>query len=142
MGEVYLARDHELHRTVAVKVLPADVTADPQRVERFEREARAVAALNHPHICQLYDVGPNYLVMEFVDGAPIRPPDDAAYVPAVARALGHAGLGQVDEAFALLERAVDAHEAWLTVSRTSFPTLDDLRPDPRFAALRRRIGLT
>jgi hypothetical protein len=136
MGEVYRATDTRLGRTVAIRVSRDEFS------ERFEREARAVAALNHPHICQLYDVGPNYLVMEFVDGAPIRPPDDAAYVPAVARALGHAGLGQVDEAFALLERAVDAHEAWLTVSLTSFPTLDDLRPDPRFAALRRRIGLT
>ena len=42
--------------------------------ERFEREARAVAALNHPHICQPYDVGPNYLVMEFIDGAPLKGP--------------------------------------------------------------------
>jgi serine/threonine protein kinase len=42
--------------------------------ERFEREARVVAALNHPHICQLYDVGPNYLVMEFVEGAPLKGP--------------------------------------------------------------------
>jgi tetratricopeptide (TPR) repeat protein len=63
------------------------------------------------------------------------------YVPAVALALGHAGLGQVDEAFALLDRAVDAHEAWLTYSLTDFPTLDDLSPDPRFQELRRRIGL-
>jgi len=69
MGEVYKARDTRLGRLVAIKV------SKEQFSERFEREARAVAALNHPHICQLYDVGPNYLVMEFVDGVPIRPVD-------------------------------------------------------------------
>jgi len=57
MGEVYKARDTRLDRTVAIKVLPADVAADPDLRARFEREARAVAALNHPHICALYDVG-------------------------------------------------------------------------------------
>jgi len=62
MGEVYKARDTRLDRMVAVKV------SREQFSERFEREARAVAALNHPHICQLYDVGPNYLVMEYLDG--------------------------------------------------------------------------
>ena len=62
MGEVYKARDTRLDRVVAIKVSAAQFT------ERFEREARAVAALNHPHICTLYDVGPDYLVMEFVDG--------------------------------------------------------------------------
>src|SRR5262245_13130877 len=67
MGEVYRAKDTRLGRDVAIKV-----TSD-RFSERFEREARAVAALNHPNICQLYDVGPNYLVMEFVDGAPIAP---------------------------------------------------------------------
>ena len=69
MGEVYKARDTRLDRTVAVK------TSKTEFSERFEREARAVAALNHPNICQLYDVGPNYLVMEFVDGTPVAPPD-------------------------------------------------------------------
>jgi Tol biopolymer transport system component/tRNA A-37 threonylcarbamoyl transferase component Bud32 len=69
MGAVYKARDTRLDRTVAVKV------SQTQFSERFEREARAVAALNHPNICQLYDVGENYLVMEFVDGAPISPSD-------------------------------------------------------------------
>ena len=68
MGEVYKARDTRLNRIVAIKV------SQEQFSERFEREARAVAALNHPHICQLYDVGPNYLVMEFVEGAPLKGP--------------------------------------------------------------------
>src|SRR5215471_18601714 len=68
MGEVYSASDTRLQRTVAVKV-----SAD-QFSERFEREARAVAALNHSHICQLYDVGPNYLVMEYIDGRPLKGP--------------------------------------------------------------------
>ncbi len=57
MGEVYKARDTRLDRTVAIKVLPAQLAADPQFRDRFDREARAVAALNHPHICALYDVG-------------------------------------------------------------------------------------
>src|SRR5260221_1738118 len=68
MGEVYKARDTRLDRIVAIKV------SREQFSERFEREARAVAALNHPHICQLYDVGPNYLVMEFVEGTPLAGP--------------------------------------------------------------------
>jgi serine/threonine protein kinase/Tol biopolymer transport system component len=65
MGEVWKARDTRLDRTVAIKVSAEKFNA------RFEREARAVAALNHPNICQLYDVGPDYLVLEYVDGAPI-----------------------------------------------------------------------
>lgn len=68
MGEVYRAEDTRLHRTVAVKV------STEQFTERFEREARAVAALNHSNICQIYDVGPNYLVMEYVDGQPLKGP--------------------------------------------------------------------
>src|SRR5580658_7987557 len=68
MGEVYKARDTRLDRIVAVKVSKTEFS------ERFEREARAIATLNHPHICQLYDVGPNYLVMEYVEGAPLKGP--------------------------------------------------------------------
>ena len=70
MGEVYKARDTRLDRVVAIKVSQAQFSA------RFGREARAVAALNHQNVCQLYDVGPDYLVMEFVDGAPIAAPDN------------------------------------------------------------------
>ena len=68
MGEVYKARDTRLDRIVAIKISAAQFT------ERFEREARAVAALNHPNICQLYDVGPNYLVMEFIEGTQLKGP--------------------------------------------------------------------
>jgi serine/threonine protein kinase len=68
MGEVYRARDTRLDRIVAIKF------SKEQFSERFGHEARAVAALNHPHICQLYDVGPNYLVMEFVEGSPLKGP--------------------------------------------------------------------
>src|ERR1700756_4570112 len=72
MGEVYRARDARIARDVAVKVLPPDAAAQSDRRQRFEREAKAVARLNHPHICALYDVGRQddveYLVMEFLDG--------------------------------------------------------------------------
>jgi Tol biopolymer transport system component/predicted Ser/Thr protein kinase len=72
MGEVYKARDTRLERIVAIKVLPAHVAGAPEARQRFEREARAVAALNHPNICALYDVGRDqdvdFLVMEYVEG--------------------------------------------------------------------------
>jgi serine/threonine-protein kinase len=88
MGEVYRARDTRLGRNVAIKVLPQAFADDPDRVRRFVQEARAVAALNHPYICQIYDVarldpettvepGPSYLVLEYVEGTPLTGPLDA-----------------------------------------------------------------
>src|SRR5579862_3366785 len=74
MGQVYKARDTRLDRIVAIKI------SNQQFTERFEHEARAVAALNHPNICTLYDVGPNYLVMEYIEGESPKGPmplDDA-----------------------------------------------------------------
>jgi serine/threonine protein kinase/Tol biopolymer transport system component len=72
MGEVYQARDPRLDRIVAIKVLPSSRADDPERLERFDREARAVAALSHPNICAIFDVGHAegvaYLVMEYLDG--------------------------------------------------------------------------
>jgi eukaryotic-like serine/threonine-protein kinase len=72
MGEVYRARDTRLERTVAIKVLPADLSSDPDRRERFDREARAISSLNHPHICILHDIGnqdgTSFLVMEYLEG--------------------------------------------------------------------------
>jgi eukaryotic-like serine/threonine-protein kinase len=112
MGEVYKARDTRLDRTVAVKILPEEFAADPDRRVRFEREARAAAALNHPHICDLYDVGEasdptsptssaaiRFLVMEYLDGqtlaerlvrGPLPPSDVLRCAIELADALDHA----------------------------------------------------
>ncbi len=68
MGEVYKARDTRLDRTVAIKVLPEHIAQREDLRARFEREARAVASLNHPHICTLHDIGPGYMVMELIEG--------------------------------------------------------------------------
>jgi serine/threonine-protein kinase len=90
MGEVYRARDTRLGRDVALKILPDSVAADPDRLARFEREARVLASLNHPNIAAIYGVEHRAIVMELVDGrtladllrsaggepAPL-PPDDA-----------------------------------------------------------------
>jgi len=72
MGEVYKAKDTRLDRTVAIKVLPEHLAESPERKARFEREAKAISQLNHPHICTLYDVGEqdgiDFIVMEYIEG--------------------------------------------------------------------------
>src|SRR5579864_3319274 len=72
MGEVYRARDTRLDRTVAIKILATHLSSSPELKQRLEREARAISSLNHPHICQLYDIGSQdgaqFLVMEFLEG--------------------------------------------------------------------------
>jgi serine/threonine protein kinase len=74
MGEVYRARDTKLDRKVAIKVLPAALAQDPERLARFEREAKVLAALNHPNIAQIYGVEERALVMELVPGEPLKGP--------------------------------------------------------------------
>ena len=91
MGEVYRAHDTRLNRTVAIKI------STEYLPDRFQREAHAIAALNHPNICQIYDIGDNYLVMEFVDGAPIGLVNDP---PAL-----------LDLALQITDALVAAHEA-------------------------------
>src|SRR6185436_9225510 len=108
MGEVYLALDTRLGRSVAIKVLGDEVAKDPESRERFEREARAVASLSHPHVCTLFDVGQEgdvpYLVMEYVPGPTLAdrlregqlPGDDALrYGEQISRALAAAHERQI-----------------------------------------------
>src|SRR5438876_12253501 len=76
MGEVFLAQDTRLERKAAIKFLPAEMAADPERRTRFLNEAKAASALNHPHVCIVYDVGETddglpFIAMEFVEGRPL-----------------------------------------------------------------------
>ncbi len=76
MGEVYLAQDTKLDRKVALKILPAELAANQDRMRRFVQEAKAAAALNHPNIATIHEIGEsdgvNYRAMEFIDGATLR----------------------------------------------------------------------
>ena len=113
MGEVYLARDPQVDRDVAIKV------SSSQFSERFEREARAVAALNHPNICTLFDVGPNYLVMEFIEG------------PTLAERIKERPLS-IEESFAIARQIAGAlehaHEKGI-IHRDLKPANVKVRPD-------------
>src|SRR5713226_4640497 len=97
MGEVYRAKDTRLERVVALKVLPDGGTASPQTLERFQREARAASALNHPNICTIYDVGtdPPFIAMELLEGETLqqqltRGPTDSPVLIDLALALADA----------------------------------------------------
>lgn len=106
MGEVYRARDAKLQRDVAIKVLPPLFARDPERLARFEREARTLAALNHPHVAQVYgvidvpaDAGSHALVMEFVDGADLS------------ERIARGGAVPLDEALPIARQVAEALEA-------------------------------
>src|SRR5688500_18682708 len=104
MGEVWKARDTRLDRSVAIKILPAELAHDPQFKLRFAREAKTISQLNHPHICTLYDVGDDFLVMELPEGetladrlerGPLPLSDVLKYGAQIAEALDRAHRGGV-----------------------------------------------
>src|ERR1700675_4517270 len=103
MGEVYRARDTRLERDIAIKVLPANLSSDPNLRQRLEREAKAVSKLSHPHICTLYDIGHqdgvDFLVMEYLEvetlerrltKGPLPPEQTIRYASQMADALAKA----------------------------------------------------
>ncbi len=110
MGEVYLAQDTRLGRKVAIKVLPAEFASDPERLARFEQEARAAAALNHPHIAAVFDVGTedgtHFMVQEYLEGDTLREPLQKGVLP-LKKALGLAT--EIAEALAAAHAAGIIH---------------------------------
>ncbi len=128
MGEVYRARDTRLARTVAIKVLAPTLVGTLEVRERFEREARAISALNHPHICTLYDVGHDrgidYLVMEYLDGEPLN------------RRIGGRPL-PIDELIELATHIADA----LEVAHASGILHRDLKPANLFVTSRGQLKI-
>jgi hypothetical protein len=168
MGEVYRAYDTRLHRDVAIKVPPAHLADDADRRQRFQREARAVAALSHPSVVAIHDVGAEgstvYAVMELLDGETLgaggsRRRTRRLAVTGKARAIVakmeewsprvnrvhanarvYAVLGELDQAFAWLRQSAEDRDSHVTWVGLDF-IFAELRQDPRYAAFVREVGL-
>jgi len=136
MGEVYRARDTRLERGVVIKVLPDGFTASPQTLERFQREARAASALNHPNICTIYDVGadPPFIAMELLEGETLqqRLKRGPIEIPAL-----------VDIAFAVVDALDAAHGKGIVhrdINRQTFSSRRAARRSSTLAWPRPRYG--
>ena len=167
MGEVYLAQDTKFDRKVALKILPAELAANHDRMRRFAQEAKAAAALNHPNIAHIYEIGESgssptaregvhFIAMEFIDGVTLREvihggQRDLAkllrYLQHVAEGQSeahwiakiYAALNEKELALTWLERGLAAGA--IAVFYKDEPVWDPIRNDPRFADLLKRMGI-
>ncbi|HEY0348069.1 MAG TPA: protein kinase, partial [Pyrinomonadaceae bacterium] len=154
MGEVYLAQDTKLDRKIALKILPAEVAAHPDRMKRFVQEAKAASALNHPNIITIYEIDEtesgHFIATEFIDGETpgkggeakkaideLKQSSKQRYVSSYYLALIYAALGEKNLAFEWLENAYKERSDLLIYLKVD-PRLDSLRSDARFTDLIRR----
>jgi serine/threonine protein kinase len=131
MGEVYRARDERLDRDVAIKVLPEDVANNPDRLSRFEREAKAVARLSHPNILEIHELGEQqgrpFMVTEVLEGETLRAILDRGGLTA-SKNLEYA-------------QAIEVRDGDLFMTKV-WPVWDPIRDDPRFVRLLDRLNLS
>ena len=147
MGEVYLAEDVELRRRVALKILPAEVATNPERMRRFKQEAQAAAALNHPNIAHIYEIGEagdmRFIAMEFVDGQTLRGKihQERADLRKLLRFLQHAAEGLARaHAAGIVHR--DLKPDNIMITRDGGQLLESLGNDARWNDLERRVGVS
>ena len=152
MGEVYRAREPRLDRDVAIKILAPGISTDPHALHRFQQEARAAAALNHPHIVAVHDTGTHngspYIVSQLLEGATLRERLPAGALPRHASeqyvcpfevTTVHAALGDQKSTLEWLEKGYQERADCMPWVRSD-PKLDGLRDYPGFDDLMRRMG--
>jgi serine/threonine protein kinase len=148
MGVVYKAEDTRLHRFVALKFLPQEVSRDPRTLARFQREAQAASALNHPNICTIHDIGEHdglaFIAMEFLDGVTLKhlidgKPLNVNHISSYVIAEHYADLGDRDHAFEWLNICYEERNMYLVLLPTD-ARFDSLRADPRYKEFVHKVG--